>query len=165
MIEVFKDIKGFEGHYQVSTLGRIKSFKRGATILKPFICKKGYMHIDLLLMGKRNTSIVHRLVAKTFIPNPENKPEVNHINEIKHDNRLINLNWMTRLENIHHGTGLFRLAQGQLKAVNQYTMDNVLVKEWESAKEAHSFGFDNGNVSRCCNNKKKQYKGFIWRFR
>jgi hypothetical protein len=108
--EFWRPIKGYEGIYRVSNLGRIKSLSRlveckngyrktKEKILKPHINKSGYCSLDL---GKRNKHLLHRIVANAFIPNPDNKPCVNHLNGIKSDNRFDNLEWCTYSENEKH---------------------------------------------------------------
>ena len=119
-MEVWKYIKGFEGYYEVSTLGRVKSVERfvksgnGAKrlirekILKPMLDKDGYLRVNLKKQQKGKTVNIHRLVASSFIENPEKKPQVNHKNGIKNDNSLHNLEWVTLSENRQHAydTGL-----------------------------------------------------------
>ena len=107
---------GYEGWYQVSNMGRIKSLQRmvvrkdGAVqiykskIVKPFINKQGRCSIALSKNSKVKKFILPRLVAQAFVPNPKNKPEVNHIDENPQNNKAENLNWMTRLENQRYGT-------------------------------------------------------------
>lgn len=115
MIEEWKDIKGYEGHYQVSNMGRIKSLPRTVQwtvkegqqtrrgfMLKPSTDKGGYKVVTLTLRRKRNNFTVHRLVGKTFIPNPENKPEINHKDGDPGNNKLSNLEWVTSQENSQH---------------------------------------------------------------
>lgn len=118
MEEIWKDIQGFEGFYQASNLGRIKSLERivphtrgncptvtvQEKILSIYVAKNGYSRVCLHKGGRGNGKVyrVHRLVANAFIPNPENKPDINHKNAIKHDNRLENIEWSTEKENINH---------------------------------------------------------------
>lgn len=102
MQEVWRDVVGYEGLYQVSNLGRVKSFHRykDGMIVKPAITSKGYCRVDLQKNSqKRKVSKVHRLVAQAFIPNPENKPEIDHIDGNKQNNRADNLRWCTHKEN------------------------------------------------------------------
>ena len=96
------DIKDFKD-YEISTEGKVRNKRRGR-VLKDRINTSGYLSVILYVNGKPISKLVHRLVAEAFIPNPDNKPQVNHINEIKTDNRVTNLNWMTRLENCNYGT-------------------------------------------------------------
>lgn len=98
--EIWRWIRGYEGLYQVSNLGHVKSFQNGKEyMLKPKRCKKGYMDVTLCKNGKHKTFRLNRLVALAFVDNPENKPEVDHINTDKTNNRADNLCWVTRVEN------------------------------------------------------------------
>ena len=114
--ETWRYIPGVEGHYMASTLGRIKSVKKfPEVILRPGLSAiNGYLHVRL---NGQNKS-VHRLVAETFIPNPYNKPQINHKNEIKTDNRVDNLEWVTAKENINFGTSLSKRAKRQKKSAS-----------------------------------------------
>lgn len=117
MKEIWKDIKGYEGYYQVSNLGnvrsldRVQTFNNGSKLCKRivygktisnYIGKCGYVRVRLARGGKKKTTLLHRLIALHFIPNPDNKKEVNHINGVKSDYSISNLEWMTHKENIQH---------------------------------------------------------------
>lgn len=165
-MEIWKNIKGYEGLYQVSSDGRVKSLKwNKERILKPGIRKGGYLQVALCAGGKQKSLMVHRLVCEAFHDNPENKPEVNHINEIKTDNRACNLEWCTRIENMNHGTRNERSGKAQSKSVGQYTRDGELIKIWPSTIEAkRQAGFDCGHISRVANGERKTHKGFVWKY-
>lgn len=96
--EVWKDIEGYENLYQISSLGRVKNVET-EKILKTSKDKYGYLYINIKYKGKTKHYLIHRLIAKAFIPNPENKPFIDHINTIKDDNRIENLRWVTSKEN------------------------------------------------------------------
>lgn len=105
--EIWKEIDGYKERYKISSLGRVKSInpqnhREDLILLKPSLTTKGYYKVSLFNNGKEWQPSIHRLVAKAFIPNPENKPCVNHINGIKTDNRVENLEWCTHSENLRH---------------------------------------------------------------
>lgn len=168
MKEIFKDIKGYEGLYQVSNLGRVRSLNYKHTgktsILRVWKTKCGYMMVCLCKERKKYFS-VHRLVAEAFIPNPLNLPQINHKSEDKTDNRVENLEWMTAKDNINHGTHNKKSAMNRSKKVLQFSKYGEFIKEWSSASEAErQLGFHQGGISMCCRGKCKTAYGYIWKF-
>lgn len=180
--ELYAPIKGFEGFYEVSTWGNVRSsdrivngncgskyLKRGK-ILKQHFIKKGYLRLNLCVNNISKKFLVHRLVAETFIPNPDNLPQVNHKDEDKTNNRVENLEWCTNDYNIHYGTALERGAKSRIngkrsKKVYQYDLQGNLIKIWDSTMETGRNGYTQGNVSACCNGKHRTHKGFIWSYK
>ena len=182
VIEIWKDIKGFEGLYQVSNLGRVKSlerFRKGANgslvtvkekILKPLI-DKGYYQVCLFKQSNRKAYLVHRLVWSAFNGSIPEGLQVNHINEIKSDNRLSNLNLMTAKENSNWGTRNERVSKKNIngkksKTILQYDLQDNLIKEYPSIRQAYrETGFASQNISACCKGKYKQMYGFKWKYK
>ena len=161
MNEIFIDIKGYEGIYQVSNLGRIRN-SRGK-ILKPNKDHKGYMLIYLYKDGKRKTHKVHRLVAIAFIPNPENKKTVNHKDEVKTNNHVDNLEWMTTAENNSYGTRTERAASAKKIKIKCIELDKI----FDSAADAARWlGIDNGrsNITKCCKGQYKYAYNYHWQY-
>ena len=167
--EEWRDVAGYEGLYQVSSEGRVKSLERkgrkSERILKPGVRSKGYLFVVLCAGGKSRMFSVHRLVCTAFHDNPENKLDVNHINENKTDNRIENLEWSTRKENLNHGTRNERAAKTRSKPVAQYTLDGELVKIWPSTIEVQrKTGFGCGSICKSAKGKYKQAYGFRWKY-
>lgn len=169
-------MNGYEGLYEVSgILGKVRSLNYNHTgraeIMTGKHNKGGYVDLEFWKNGEVKTLLEHRIVAEHFRPNPFNKPCVNHINEIKDDNRACNLEWVTYEENNKHGTRLERVSKTQLndirksKPVLQFTLDGEFVREWPSVMECGRNGFQFTHVSACCRGKLKSHKGYIWKFK
>ena len=181
--EEWRDIKGYEGLYQISNLGRIKSFdkviaqKNNSTaikkgrILKPSTSHSGYYQIVLSKQSIRKSYKVHRLIWLAFYGSIPEGYEVNHINEIKTDNRLSNLNLMTHKENCNWGTGIERchnqLINGKCsKSVLQFDLNDNFIKEYSSINQAkRETGFNSSDISSCCKGKRKTAHGFKWKYK
>ena len=137
MIEIWKDIKGYEGVYQVSNLGNVRRVK----LLKQYSdeSKGGYNVVNLCKDGNAKMKRVHRLVAEAFIPNPENKPCIDHINTDRTDNRVENLKWVTKQENSNNPLTIYHniLAQGKvMKPVVQMTKEGFFKEIYRSQRYA-----------------------------
>ena len=192
MVELWKDAVyngvTYDG-YQVSNLGRVKSLNYNHTgreeLMTPSKNTWGYLFVHLCKNRETKTCLVHRLVATSFIPNPENKPEVNHKIDTEEgktmnmvffnedgsiDEKRTTIEWSTSEENINYGTRNERVAKAltngkQSKKVLQFTLTRELVREWESTRECGRNGFNHGNVAACCRGEKTQYKGFKWEYK
>ena len=174
-----KDIIGYDGLYMVTPEGGVFSYPKaaghhGGKWLKPQINSSGYLLVNLYMGAKLKGKTIHRLVAEAFIHNPENKPEVNHRNGIKTDNRVENLEWCTRNENMQHAfdTGLNVSTMlgrtGKLSHLSipimQFTRDGVFIAEYVSIKDAgRATNTDESDIGRCCKGLRKSAGGYIWR--
>ena len=165
--EIWCPIKGYESMYEVSDQGRVKSIGYGKErILKPRRDGGGYLFVTLYKNREHKMCKVHRLVAKTFIPNPDNLPEVNHKDEDKTNNKVSNLEFCDRKYNVNYGTGIQRMADKKSKPVLQFTKDGEFVKEWKSTHDVErNLNYSQGNISQCCNGIRNSSNGFIWKFK
>lgn len=167
--EKWVEISGFPD-YQVSNLGNVRSFKRGDTphMLQPATTGGGYLGVSLWDGKKGCTKRVHRLVAIHFIDNPQNLPQVNHLNECKTDNRVDNLAWCTMDENLHYGTALLRSKEKQFnhpaksRPVQGVALDGSGCVEFPSISEAGRNGFSASKISDCMNGRATSYRGYLW---
>lgn len=166
MEEIWKDIEGYEGLYQVSNLGRVRN--KHNKILRYRISNCGYYRYALCKDGKYKYLSIHRLVAEAFIPNPDNLPCVNHKDENKKNNFVDNLEWCTSAYNNIYGTRRKRMAVKLYKPVFQYTLDGEFIKEWNSLKEINeTLGFYYQSIGKVCKGLKgyKTAYGYVWRFK
>ena len=187
MKEIWKDIEGYEGIYQVSNLGRIKALKkivrwdggkdypREEYIMKNVLTAKGYEQITLSKNSTQVRRMVHHLVADAFIEPDLSRPHINHKNGIKNDNRLDNLERCTVQENNIHkfrvlghrspALGKFGKHSPKHNRVKQLSLDGKLIKLWDCASDAvREGGFDSGCISRTAHGQQTSHKGFRWEY-
>lgn len=165
MKEIWKDIKDYEGLYEVSNLGNVKSLRTNK-ILKPNKGSNGYLLVHLYNNGIRSKHIlIHRLVAETFIPNPNNYQQVNHKDENIINNSIDNLEWCDSKYNANYGTRNKRVSEARSKPVNQYFSNGSLFATYRSITEASiNTRINKSNICYCCKGKQKTAGGFIWRY-
>lgn len=152
-MEKWKQIKGFEELYDVSTMGNVINVRNGR-LLKPMVTDKGYLSVVLQGNSKRKVFKVHRLVAETFIPNPTNLPQVNHIDEDKKNNNVENLEWCTNAYNTTYGNSKLKIS----KKV-QCVETGEIFKSIRNAIESTGIH----GIQKCCSGKLKTSGGFHWK--
>lgn len=179
--EIWKDIKGYEGLYQVSNLGRVKSLDRIVSNNGGFMCRngkllyqgtvKGYKKVSLCKNSIMKHYLVHRLVIQAFIPNPQNYPYVNHKDENKQNNCVDNLEWCDRSYNNNYGSRNERASitltnRSDLSVpIKQYTLEGKFIKEWPSIMEAsRKTNTSPSSIYMCCINKYMQSNGYLWHY-
>lgn len=173
--EIWKDIPNYEGLYQISNHGRIKSlirkFCKQEQIVKCSLRKDGYIMVYLSKNGKKKYHSVHRIVATVFIPNPNMLPFVNHINENKADNRVENLEWCDAKYNTNYGTCIERRAKSQTNkhgaiSVIQYSLKGDMIAEYPSLMEASRMTKVPARaICACCKNYQKSAFGYVWKYK
>ena len=179
--EVWKPIEGFEGLYQISNFGKVKSLDRKVInnrtfqlikgkILKPCNNGNNYLYIGLCKNGKIKRIAIHKLVAQAFIPNPNNLPQVNHKDENKLNNCVENLEWCTPNYNANYGNRNKKMKkmiiEKYAKKVVQYDINKNYITEYDSIEEtARKNNVTSQAISRCCNGKLKKCKNYIFKFK
>lgn len=177
MKEIWKDIREYEGLYQISNLGRVKSLDRdiirkngrnhhtNEKILTPSKNLKEYLFVSLRTCNSRKIKYIHRLVCEHFIPNQHNYSQVNHIDENKENNCINNLEWCTNIYNCNYGSHNKKIAKSLSKSLNQYDLNGTFIRNWKNSAEVYNnLKIDRGHISSCCNGKRKTAGGFIWKY-
>ena len=177
MLEIWRTvvIKGETyDNYQVSNFGNVMSLNynrsRKCKLLKPRKDRGGYLQVVFCKNGKMKNFLVHQLVAKAFLQNPENLPFINHKDEDKTNNSVDNLEYCTREYNNNYGTRNERASKaktnGKLsKPVLQFTKNGDFICEYPSIAECGRNGFNEGNIAACCRGERKSADGYIWRYK
>lgn len=158
--EIWQDLEGYEGIYEVSSFGQIRSYPRQGTkggIMVGHADKKGYINITLRKDGIQQTQKLHRLIAKTFIPNPNNLPEVNHKDENKLNNRIDNLEWCTTAYNHEYGTRTLRCGKPVICVETNITYAGA---RWAGTE----LGLDPSSITKCAKNPNKTCGGYHWKY-
>lgn len=184
--EIWKSIEGYEGLYEVSNLGNVRSLnycgRNEIKTLKQGKTKDGYPQVNLSKEGKQKTFRVNRLVAQAFLPNPNNLPQVNHKDEDKTNNTVENIEYCDSKFNTNYGTRNERIRQKLIgenspmfgkfgkehyssKPINQYTKDGDFVKRWDCAATINrELGLSIAHISSCAHGRRNTHGGYVWRF-
>jgi hypothetical protein len=161
MIEIWRDVKGYEGLYQVSNMGRVIS---NNGLLHLNTNTYGYKHITLSKGNVQKTVVVHKLVADAFIENPHNKPQINHIDGNKENNAVANLEWVTQGDNNRHA---IRMNLRKAKKILLVDDEGNAIKEFNNRMEISAYlgrKVCQDLITRCCNGQRKTAYGFVWRY-
>lgn len=189
MEEIWKDINGWEGRYQISNLGQVKRLRteirgvaKGGREFKTFTAERltktyidRYVCVHLFRDAKLTHKYVHVLLGQAFIPNPDNKPYINHIDGDKTNNALSNLEWATMSENVKHSYEFLNRSRthhpkgknhSKARVILQYSLSNEFIKEWGCVSDAcKEYNTNHSNIIACCKGRTKKSKGFIWRYK
>lgn len=179
--EIWKDIKGYEGLYQVSNYGNVKSLEkinctnkkylslcylRKERILKPIKNYRGALRVILAINGKKSAFYIHRLVANAFIPNPDNLPQVNHKDENVKNNKVDNLEWCTAQYNSNYGNRNNKILKHIKKPILQYNLDGKFIKEYESITQASKeTKIPISSISANCCKQRDKTNGYVFKFK
>ena len=168
MTEIWKDVIGYEGLYMISNYGNVKCMnyrKTGVTQLMILNSRKGYLSVNLYINKKKKHNPIHRLVAAAFLENPLDLPCVNHIDEIKTNNNVNNLEYCTIKYNNSYGTRLSKVSKAlsmPIIGVNILTNETI---SFDSATQASEYDFDISGICKCCRGETKQHKGYRWYYK
>ena len=179
-IEIWKDIEGYEGYYQVSNMGRVKSVERTVPngygpngsmrtikekILKQGKTTHGYCFVVLCVNHAKKNFFTHRLVAKAFLTNPHNYTEINHKSENKEENFVENLEWCDRKYNCNYGSRNRRSHKNRRRPIIQSDFDGLEIMGWFSCADCEQeTGYDRSLISKCCQGKVHTAYGFKWHY-
>ena len=166
-MEIWRDIIGFEGKYEVSNKGSVKTLSYKRTGKERILSERivgGYNRVALYRNNKPENKYVHRLVAEHFIPNPNNLKEVNHIDGNKLNNCVENLEWVSAKQNSTHAV-ISKLRVLPTYKVIQKSISGQIIKQWNSVYEiANFYGYDSSMIYKCCENKLDTAYGFKWEY-
>lgn len=176
MKETWRDIKDFEGLYQISNLGKVRSRykynsrKEGAVLtkefknIKPIKARNGYLKVTLVKNEKKINKMIHRLVAENFLNNAERKVQVNHINGNKRDNRVENLEWVTPKENVVHAVKRGLIKVHKIKMQDMSTGTIIIFNNRKEIDKYFDRKVSQDLITRCCNNKRNSAYGKKWEY-
>jgi len=160
MKEEWRNVVGYDGKYIVSSNGNVRSLialkSKGIPVDRKIQTDKdGYSVVSVQFNKKNKVLKIHRIVAEAFIPNPENEATVNHINEIKDDNRVANLEWCSFRDNSRHSF---------CRKIEQCDLEWNTIKVWDAMRDAEREGYHRRHISECCHGKNKTHAGYKWRY-
>lgn len=171
--KIWKPISGYENEYLISDDGEVYSLRKCIS-LKPIQNEKGYLKVNLQKEGKKAWRKIHRLVAEAFIPNPQNKPTVNHKNGLRHDNRVENLEWATmaeqnsdirRIKKMSESIRKCEYIQKKKRPVLQISTNGEIVTTHESLHDAaNAVNTSTGNIYSCCVGNRHTCKGYVFKY-
>lgn len=164
MKEIWKDIQGYEGKYQISNLGNVYSLITNK-ILKPRLTLDGYYQVDLCKNGVKKHLYIHRLVAQSFLDNPKNYKIVNHKDENSMNNIVSNLEWCNSTYNNNYGNCKRKISEANSIKINQYDMDGNFIKQWLGINNIERcLKINKGNICMCCKGKRNNAGGYKWKY-
>lgn len=171
MEEIWKDINGYNGLYQISNFGKVKSLNyrksKKEKELTPKINNDGYLWVQLFGKPGKNCFLIHRLVASAFIENPNNYPVINHKDENKTNNAVTNLEWCTQRYNVLYSAGKQNRKRklSRNKKIAQLRKSGEVIKVWDNLVSIkHETGWNDWHIEECCKGNRKTAKGYVWRY-